>query len=450
MKKMNVREAALEVLEKIEKNQAYSHLLLNHTIKKANLSSKDVPLLTEIVYGTLQRKKTIDFYLSSFVKRKLDRIDTWVLVLLRISVYQIHYLEKIPDRAVVHEAVEIAKRRGHKGIANMVNGTLRSMQRSEWPEFSTIKDPVERLAVETSHPDWLMERWIDQYGFDKARDLAVANLQSARQTARVNTTKTSVDEVLNRLADEGIHAEKGHLASDNIVVMKGTIAATDTFKDGFVTIQDEGSMLVTEVLAPKPGETVLDACAAPGGKTTHIAERLLGRGKVHALDVHDHKVSLIDEQAKRLGLSSIIKAQTLDARRSGEQFKQGQFDRILLDAPCSGLGVLRRKPDIKWTKSVQDIENITNVQTQLLDAVAPLLKVGGTLVYSTCTIDKSENDWQIEQFLKRNPEFIVHANEEVLLPKQIGQHLHDHGKIQLFPDDTDTDGFFIVKLEKQH
>ncbi|OIJ09852.1 16S rRNA (cytosine(967)-C(5))-methyltransferase [Anaerobacillus arseniciselenatis] len=447
MKKKNVREVALDILLQIEKNQAYSNLLLNQTIKREKINEKDIGLLTEIVYGTIQRKNTLDYYLSQFVKIKLKKLDDWVLVLLRLSLYQIIYLDRVPERAVVHEAVELAKKKGHKGISAMVNGTLRSLLRQGVPSFNKIEDPIEKLAISYSHPIWLTKRWIDQFGEDKTKAVCEINCTPPMVTARVNKMKVrNIDEVIEKLEGEGVICERGDLSDDAIKVIKGTLPNTTAYKEGMVTIQDESSMLVARALGAMPKMKVLDSCAAPGGKTTHIAELMNNEGEICALDLHEHKVKLIDEQASRLNLS-IIHTKATDSRKANEVFEKESFDCILVDAPCTGLGVIRRKPDIKWQKQEADIERITLIQKDILSAVAPLLKKGGTIVYSTCTIDDLENEEVVKSFLNEHSNFELDETLKERLPKKL-EGLYNKGMVKILPSDFNTDGFFISSLKK--
>ncbi|MFD2212903.1 16S rRNA (cytosine(967)-C(5))-methyltransferase RsmB [Metabacillus endolithicus] len=444
--KMTVRDVAVETLLQIEKNQAYSNLLLNSMIKKYQVNTKDISLLTEIVYGTLQRKDTLDYYLENFIK-KTKKIDAWVRILLRISVYQMVYLDRVPERAIFFEAVEIAKKRGHKGISSFVNGVLRSLQREGLSDINQIADSVERLSIKTSHPKWLVEKWIDQYGYEETEKMCEANLTPPSQTARVNQTKMTVDELMKTLNQNGVSVEHGDLAVDAIKGTKGNLALTDAFSEGFLTIQDESSMLVARALNPQIGETILDACAAPGGKSTHIAERMGGTGTVHSLDLHEHKVKLIKQQAERLNLTN-IQAEALDSRLAGDRFEKNKFDRILVDAPCSGFGVIRRKPDIKYTKSPEDVLKLAELQKNILHAVAPLLKSNGVLVYSTCTIDREENTDVIQSFLKHHPEFELDQGAIHHFPEKLHPYFKD-GEVQLLPHYFGTDGFYIVCLRKK-
>jgi 16S rRNA (cytosine967-C5)-methyltransferase len=447
MLKKNVREVALDILLQIEKNQAYSNLLLNQTIKREKLNEKDVGLLTEIVYGTLQRKNTLDYFLNSFVKGGMKKLDQWVLVLLRLSLYQMIYLDRVPERAIVHEAVEIAKKKGHKGISAMVNGTLRSIIREGVPSLDLIEDPHEKLSLQFSHPTWLIERWLEQFGLERTKAICEINLVPPTVTARVNqVVLKDKNEMTKLLASEGIKAEEGDLSPDALKIVQGTLPNTKLFKDGYLSIQDESSMLVARALNPQPGMKVLDSCAAPGGKTTHLAEVMNNQGEIYALDLHDHKVKLIDEQANRLKLS-IITTKATDSRKAGDIFQKESFDCILVDAPCTGLGVIRRKPDIKWQKQKEDVAKITEIQKAILEAVAPLLKQGGRLVYSTCTIDKLENELVVKNFLEGNRDFQSDISLKERLPKKAQSFCKD-GMVQLLPSDFGTDGFFIASMIK--
>lgn len=441
--KRNVRESALTLLETIEKNQSYSNLLLNGMIEKNKIAPKDVGLLTELTYGTLQRRMTLDYYLQPFLKKK---VEPWVRQLLRVTLYQMVYLDKIPDRAAIFEAVEIAKRRGHKGIASMVNGVLRSIQREGLPSLEDILDPVERLAIETSHPLWLVKRWVTQLGFEKAKRMCEINLTAPLQTARVNTTKIKRDKCIEVLTEEGYEVEPSAIIPEAIKCLRGNLAHSKAFKEGLMTIQDESSMVVAYALGVEQDEKILDACAAPGGKSTHIAEKLQNSGEVISLDLHEHKVKLISSNASRLGLRN-IKTHALDSRKAQEHFAKESFDRILLDAPCSGLGVMRKKPDMKYTKKEEDIDRLKEIQLELLQSVTPLLKKGGILVYSTCTVDEEENSRVIEQFLAENHGFKGDNSFVERLPEALQPLSHSYS-LQILPNDFGSDGFYIAVLKR--
>jgi 16S rRNA (cytosine967-C5)-methyltransferase len=440
MQRKNVREAALEIIDAVEKNQSYSNLLLNQVIQKNKIEGPDVGLLTEITYGTLQRKYTLDFYLKPFLKKK---VEPWVQNLLRLSLYQMVYLDKIPDRAVIYESVEIAKRRSHRGISGMVNGILRSIQRNGLPSLADIKDDVERLSIETSHPRWLVERWIEQFGLERTKEMCEINLLAPVQTARVNVTKTNREDVIQQLEKEGYIVQESPVLSEAIRSLKGNLVHSECFKKGFITIQDESSMIVADVLQIELNQSILDCCAAPGGKTTHIAEKLNGSGNVVALDLHEHKAKLIKENADRLGLHN-IETIVMDSRKMGEHYQKGSFDRVLVDAPCSGLGVIRRKPDIKYVKTIHDIQALQNIQHAIIDEAAGLVKIGGLLVYSTCTVDKDENEGTVKYFLETYPSFEAYPLDVPPIIKQFVQH----NMVQIFPQDFGGDGFFIACFRK--
>ncbi|MFF2414565.1 16S rRNA (cytosine(967)-C(5))-methyltransferase [Bacillus sp. Nf3] len=446
MKKSNVREVALDALIKLEQNQAYSNLLLQSVMKDKDLADQDKPLLTELVYGTLQNKLALDYMLAPFVK-KPQKVAPWVMQLLRMSLYQMVYLEKIPDRAAIHEAVELTKKRGHKGISSLVNGVLRSVQREGIPSFDAIKDQVKRLSIETSHPLWLVEEWVQAYGFEAAENMCRIHLVPPKQTLRVNRMKTDRTALQQKLMDAGIETELGDLSEDALKLMKGSIVSTPSFQEGYVTIQDESSMLVARALDPQPGETVLDACAAPGGKSTHIAERMNDEGKIVSLDLHEHKVKLIKQAAKRLNLTQ-IEAKALDARKAADYYSEASFDRILIDAPCSGFGVIRRKPDMKYTKSQEDSARLAAIQQAILKEAAPLLKPGGTLVYSTCTMDPTENQQVIHAFLQEHQDFEPDLSLNERLPEQVAPFVQN-GSVQILPHYFGTDGFFICSMRKK-
>lgn len=446
MTQQTAREAALAALLKIEQDEGYSHLLIHRTVEANRLSARDRALLTRLVYGTVQYRNTLDFYLRPFLKKEPQR---WVKVLLRLAVYQMAYLDKIPDHAVLHETVAIAKRRGRQKIAGFVNGVLRSIQRRGLPRLDTIRDPIERLAAETSHPPWLLKRWLRQYDHETVRHICRANNTLPTVTARVNVMKATTERVLSRLNEEGIEAERGHLVTEALTIPSGTVHHSMSYEAGLLTVQDESSMLVAHALGITSGMHVLDACAAPGGKTTHIAEMMKDAGHITALDLHEHKIKQIKAQAKRLGLTN-VKAEALDSRTAGERFSRDRFDRILVDAPCSGFGVIRRKPDIKWRKSEADVHMLAGVQADILQAMAPLLKPGGKLVYSTCTIERDENDGVIDLFLQKNNDFSLDGTLQNRLPRALRDSSRFRkGRIQILPHDFGTDGFYIAVLQKE-
>ncbi|MCZ8511426.1 16S rRNA (cytosine(967)-C(5))-methyltransferase RsmB [Paenibacillus filicis] len=440
------RQAALEVLLRVEQDRSYSNLLLNQTLQAFRLSQADAALATGIVYGTVQHLNTIDFFLERFVSKGLDKLQPWVRSLLRLSFYQLYYLDRVPDHAVVNEAVNLAKRRGHQGISGMVNGVLRSVLRSRSELALPEGLPAERrIALAASHPEWLVRRWLRQFGEQTAQRICEANNEPPRVSLRANGLKLGRAELIERLRQRGLEAEPSMLAPAGVIVRGGgNMALTPEYEAGLFSVQDESSMLVAEWVDPQPGERVLDCCAAPGGKTAHMAEKMGDSGELVACDVHEHKEKLIRDQAERLGLKSVRTVVT-DARKLAERFPAESFDRILLDAPCSGLGVIRRKPDVKWNKSEEELADICEIQRDLLNAVQGQLKPGGVLVYSTCTIERAENEEMVEAFLQRHPDF----EPDVPPAHLFGPDRPPAAYVQILPQDFGTDGFFIARLRKR-
>lgn len=451
--KTTSRSLALQVLTAVEQEGAYSNLLLGGALQKSGLSGPDAGLATELVYGTIQRLNTIDFLLEPFVTKGMAKLAPWVRNLLRLSFYQLYYLDRIPPHAVVNEAVNLAKKRGHQGISGMVNGVLRNvLRRKEELKLPEGLSSVQRIALEHSHPEWLVARWLEQYGEPTTEAICRANNEPPSISIRVNRAKTSRDDMLRLLKEQGLSAVPSKLAQDGIIVEGGgNMALTPWYREGLISVQDESSMLVAEALNPEAGMSVLDCCAAPGGKTCHIAEMMQGSGRVMANDIHPHKAKLVEDQANRLGLTN-IDISTADASKLGERLEQNSFDRILLDAPCSGLGVIRRKPDLKWAKTAGDIAEIAGIQRTLLDTAGDLLKPGGLLVYSTCTIEPRENVEMVSDFLSRHPEFEVATDKPPGWETEPLVAASTRGSIglQILPQDAHSDGFYIARLRKKH
>ncbi|GEM03480.1 ribosomal RNA small subunit methyltransferase B [Halolactibacillus miurensis] len=441
-----VRAHALDVLVKVGDNGAFSHLLIDQTLKNNALDIRDQGLFTELVYGTLNRKLTLAYDLDQFVK-KTGKLQSWVKWLLYLSFYQLKYLDKVPDHAVVNEAVEIAKKRGHQGIVKLVNGVLRQALRQGFPSYETIEPVTKRLSIETSTPEWLMERWIDSYGLEKAEKIATAQLIKADKAVRVNLLKMTREDVKQQLIEDGFEVEASPFSSKGLIINAGNILKHPFFDEGIVTIQDQTSMLVGEMMAVEKDQVILDSCSAPGGKTTDLAERLSNTGRVYSYDLHEKKTTLVDKKAAQLGLIN-IKTKAMDARELDQLFEVKTFDRILIDAPCSGFGVIRTKPDIKYTKTSEDVLNLSMIQFDMLNTIMPLLKEDGKLIYSTCTIDPTENEALIAEFLSGQTRYEVDPTFFTELPAFLQQSVGvTPFGLQIFPDDFHTDGFFLTRLQ---
>ena len=427
------RNLALAVLEDVFIHQAYSNIALNKHLKGSRLSAADKGLVTEIVYGTVARKLTLEWYLSHFIQDR-DKLDNWLYILLLMSVYQLQYLDKVPDHAVVNEAVELAKAR-KKGSEKLVNAVLRRILREGWPDVDSIKRKNKRDSIAYSLPVWLVSKLKEEYGEERAQ--AIFKSLLVRNKASIRVTNLSRKEEIKAV----LEATDSPLAATGLVKEHGHFAGHDLFAEGVITIQDESSQLVAPTLDLQGDEQVLDACAAPGGKTAHMASYLTS-GKVTALDLYDHKLDLIQENAERLGVADRVQTQKLDARKVHEFFSHDSFDKILVDAPCSGIGLLRRKPDIKYNKETADFTSLQEIQLEILGSVCQTLRKGGIITYSTCTIVSEENFQVVEAFLESHPEF-----EQVKLEHECKDILKD-GCILITPELYGSDGFFISQFRK--
>ena len=440
----NARELALQTLTDILIDGAYSNHALSEQIEKNELTVQDKNFMTELVYGTLQHEQLLNFYVTPFFNGK---VKAWVRILIQMTLYQMLFLDSVPEHAAISEAVKIAKKRGGQFNGKLVNAILREMTRTPLPSLDTIKDEAERLAVETSHPLWFIKLWSKQFGWEKTIQMARANNERVNVTIRVNGVRGTREELKQKLESEGITCEYGNLSQDALVILKGNVIKTKAFEQGWFYVQDESSMLVARALKPKHHSKVLDTCSAPGGKTTHVAELMRQTGTVYAHDVYEHKIKLIEDNVKRLGLTNVV-ATLQDATTLNERYESDSFDAVLVDAPCSGLGILRRHPEVKITKQPSDLDEIMMIQKKILNTVAPLVKVGGTLVYSTCTVNRKENDKMVEQFLAQHPEYELDPTLVNRLPEVLHEQTKN-GMVQLFPGDYQTDGFFIACLKRQ-
>ncbi|MBR3887916.1 MAG: 16S rRNA (cytosine(967)-C(5))-methyltransferase RsmB [Clostridia bacterium] len=424
---MNSRELAINVLYKVEFGEGYSNVELDKELNKSELSALDKALASEIVYGVLTWKITLDEIIKKYSSIRLKKISPWILNILRTGIYQIVFLDKIPESAAVNESVNLAKKYGHEVSSKFVNAILRKISKDEMDkllEHLSTKPLTEEelISIVTSHPVWMVEELLKQYDKKFVTELLNANNITPEITIRANTLKTSRDELFKLLSLKNVDCKKGKL-KDSIKVRKLT-----EFGNTLFSVQDEAAQLACLKLDPKPGDEVLDACSAPGGKTTYLAELMKNTGNIDAWDLHPHRVRLVEAAAKKLDIS-IINATLKDATTYSAGLMK-RYDKILLDVPCSGLGVIRKKPDIKWTRKPEDILELQKIQMEILEKCSDYLKPGGRMVYSTCTVLKQENEEQVEKFLK------LHDNFKLI------------EQINLFPHTDGADGFFIAVLER--
>lgn len=433
-KEQTARGLALTILQEIFEEGAYSNLVLQQALSGSQLSDKDKGLVTEIVYGTVSRKLTLEWYLAHLIPDR-EKLDSWVYYLLMLSLYQLLYLDKIPSHAVVHEAVNLAKK-GKTGADKYVNALLRKLLSEPLPDIGQIKRVNKRLSIAYSVPVWLVRILQEEYGVERTTSILDSLQQRSKVSARV-VDPTQLSEI-----QAALEAEPSRLSQVGLVKASGHLAGTDYFQQGLLAIQDETSQLVAPTLGLVGHEQVLDACAAPGGKTAHIASYLT-TGQVLALDLYDHKLRLIQENAERLGVADKVQTQKLDARQVAKTFGANRFDRILVDAPCSGIGLIRRKPDIRYNKANQDSEALRQIQLEILDSVCQTVKKGGIITYSTCTIIGRENQEVLQTFLEMHPNF-----EQVPLTHPCQDIVRD-GYLCITPEQYGTDGFFIGQVRRK-
>lgn len=440
---MNSRKIAVEILNMVLYEGAYSNISIRQLLNKYKVEEKDRGLITEIVYGTLRYKYKLDIILSNLINKSFKQVDRKVLNILRISLYQFMYLDKVPEYAIVNEAVNLAKEISI-GASKFVNGVLRAYLRNKDKAFNNEKEIVSELAFEHSFEKWMVKLFVNQYGIEKAKEILSGLNSTPSITVRVNSLHWNPDEVYQRLKSLNYNVEKGAVCPAAIRIVKGSnVENNPLFSEGAIMVQDESAMLAVLALGVSKDQKLLDMCAAPGGKSTHMAELLQGTGSVLAWDLYDHKIDLILDNAKRLRINN-INADVVDATIFNDKLKD-TFDGVLVDVPCSGLGIIRKKPEIKWTKNQKDLEALYHIQDKILENACRYVKRGGTVVYSTCTLNVMENEKRIYKFLKNNKEFEV---EKLNFGEHINFLYNEDGMLTILPS-TDMDGFFIAKLRRK-
>ena len=441
------RKIALKILMEINEEGAYSNISLMRNLNN-DIKNADQGLIREIVYGTLENMIYIDWVINKFSKTRFNKISPVIKQILRMGIYQILFMDRIPDSAAVNESVNLAKKHSHKGAFGFVNGILRNISRNKDNIIVSDKNknPLEYLTIKYSHPQWMIKDWLSQFGFDFTESLCIANNTKPKLNIRVNTLKTTKDKLLKKLNNLGLRVSKTNLAKDGIIVDNPLkITETEEFKNGYFQIQDESSMLVGEIMNPEQNSLIIDVCSAPGGKSTHLAQKMKNNGKIIARDIYEHKLKLISDNAERLGID-IIETENFNALDIDNKYI-GKADYCLVDAPCSGLGLIRRKPEIKWTKQKDNIDGITNLQYKILKNASLYLKKNGVLVYSTCTIEKKENISLIQKFLNNHSNFKFMGFDN-LIKYDDTTKTASQGYLELYPNIHNTDGFFIAKLVK--
>ncbi len=429
---MSARRVALKVLSRIDRDKSYSNLTLDSELKKADLTDADKALASCIVFGVVARKITLDYYISKLTKVAESKIEPQVRNILRMGLYQMMYLDRIPDHAAVNESVNAAPARAKSFVNAVLRRFLRERDTVELPS-----DPIMRLSVEESYPIELCKKLTDSYGFETARDMLSAMNETPPLTLRVNTLKTDRDTLLSEFLKRGIKAEQGKLTSDSIYVTGTPVTELYGFDERLFFVQDEASQLCVSALDARPQGLVLDCCSAPGSKSFGAAMTMKNKGKILSFDLHENKLSLIRAGAESLGIN-IIETNAADAREFRSEL-EGKADAVLCDVPCSGYGVIAKKPEIRF-KPLSDAEKLPEIQYAILENCSRYVKEGGVLIYSTCTVLPEENKNNIERFLSGHPEFVAESIT-------VGGKDYPCG-VQLLPHIHGTDGFYIAKFRK--
>jgi 16S rRNA (cytosine967-C5)-methyltransferase len=438
----SARYEALRILVRVERDRAFADLALEHALEESKLDPRDAGLCTEIVYGTLRWRRHLDWRLEPHSTRPLPKLDPWVRALLRLTAYQLLFLDRVPSWAAVDEAVSLARLKAKTpGPAEFVNAVLRSLTRAGQPP-PLPASPVEALAIRLSFPDWIAARWIARYGLAEAEALMAAMNERPPVTVRVNLVRVSREALAARLREEELaEARPTALAPEGLRVERGAVARGAAFADGWCTVQDEASMLIGRLLDPRPGEFVADVCAAPGTKTTHLAELMENRGRILAMDSHAGRLRLLARAAARLGVG-IIEAHAGAVAALASRWED-RCDRALVDAPCSNLGVLRRNADVKWRRVPEDLARLRAKQRDILAAAAALVKPDGRLVYATCSLEPEENEEVVGSFLHEHPDWQVDTPLDFRVPPDAG------GFVRCLPHRHGTDGFTAIRLRRR-
>lgn len=412
---MNSREIIIKAIYEIEENGGYFNHVLTDALSKAEPCDKG--FVTEVIYGIIGNKLSLDHIIMQFSSVKLKKMTPWVKNILRLGIYQMYYMDKIPHSAACNESVKLSKKYAHAAAGRFINGVLRNVSRNidniSFPQKDT---PAEYLSIRYSFPIWLTEKLLVQYGFDKTESFMAESNSSHAVNIRVNRLKTTPESLIETLKNERIEAEISPLFEDCLTVKgKINIEKSASYRKGLYSLQNLSSYKAVKTLAPLKGDFIMDICAAPGGKSCASAEIMENEGKILSFDIHPHKLQLIDNSAKRLGIH-IIESTAHDGCIELNQYI-GKADKVILDAPCSGIGVIHKKPDIKWTRQESDVYELAKIQKKLLDTACKYVKSGGILLYCTCTVLKEENDDIVSGFLLNHNDFSVISSEQILTGK---------------------------------
>lgn len=440
---MNTRNIALKILLSVEQEGAYSALVLNNSIKENKLNHLDSSFVSALVYGVLERKLTLDYIINRYSKIPLKKIDIKTKLILRLGILQLLFMDKVPDSAAVNESVNLAKKNKLYKSSGFINGILRSITRAEvkYKLPDEQKDILYHLSVKYSCPQDIVRLWIESYGEKTAVGILKSLSGRPQLAARVNTLKTNTDELIKELANENVKAEKSTIIDNALLLTDtGSIENLKAYREGKLYIQDSASQLCIKALDPKPGDIMLDVCSAPGGKSFTSAQYMENKGEIYAFDIYEHKLKLINDTAERLGITNI---KTAIRNADTDTFELPLADKVLCDVPCSGLGIILRKPEIRYKEDLFN-PDLPKLQYRIFCNSAKYVKNGGTLVYSTCTLNPAENQKNAEKFIHEHPDF-----EPMPLSLNIKRLIEEpENMLTLFPQANGTDGFFISAFKK--
>lgn len=442
---VNIRRLALQALLAINRDSAYANIALQQYVQKYKFSDTNRRFFTELVYGVVRRRNYLDAVIEHFSGKKIKKLSPVVVEILRLGLYQLIYLNKVPQSAAVNESVKLAKKMTKGGIDRFVNAILRNYLRrlDEVSIKKLAKSKAQYMALTYNQPSWLMEHWLHEYGAAKTEEICRYFNEKPALTTRLNTLKGNMSELVEKIVASGWKGQRSDKIPEGFIVTEhnGNLEQAFAVQEGLLTFMDEASMAVAHVVSPQENERILDCCAAPGGKSLHMAALMKNQGEIVSCDIYEHKLELLRKSATRLGVE-IIQTKLQDGRELSPEVI-GLFDRVLVDAPCSGLGILQKKLDMRWHKTKESLDTLPELQFEILEKAANCVKTGGVLVYSTCTLNKKENEGVVERFLAAHKEFLM-EDASSFLPFEVKGSM-----VTLLPSENQTDGFFMARLRKE-
>jgi 16S rRNA (cytosine967-C5)-methyltransferase len=447
----NARELSILILKKIITRDGFANLAIDSFLAESNLSKAERSFATQLVYGVMRHYNTLEWILACFTGNKIAKLKPIIKMILLTGIYQLIYLDKVPASAACNEAATLARKYGHQGVVAFVNGVLRNVarQKDALPYPDAQEQTAAHIAIKYSHPEWLVARWLQRYGFAETVKLCLKNNEPPTIWLRCNTLKIKAGELEQKLAAGGVTTSRSKFAPEGINIQGfDTIPRLPGYEEGLFQIQDESSMVVAHVVNPGPGTKIIDSCCGLGGKTTHLAQLMNDQGIIKAFDIYEHKLKLTAENCTRLGIT-IVTTQLGDATMLPESLPDWA-DYVLVDAPCSGTGVLGRRADARWRKTPEQLTELSKLQTSILTAAARCVKPGGVLVYCTCSLEPEENQCVYEGFIAKNNDFMP-ENLVPLLPFAVSGEDRENaakGYFQFLPQRHGTDGFFVARMKR--